>query len=113
MLDSSFKYEDLKKVAQQIKEITDILHPISQPNNFFDIRILEVEPMFVPKIKIRDDFKWCSDGFRREMNNWLKEMFGVVDKSAVPKGKGYLIANEFFIMRVDDRHSVSTKLCAT
>lgn len=42
------------------------------------------------KISLDPKFKWCSDEFRREMNSWLREQFGV-------KNTAYVMGNKLLV----------------
>lgn len=49
-------------------------------------RKVVVDPLFgaSPRIKIPDDFPWCSDAYRAKHNKWLLDRFGATqDRMAI------------------------------
>ncbi len=46
----------------------------------------------VPKIQIRADFKWCSDEFRANFNQWLLDEFGTKEVAYMISGGTIVIS---------------------
>ena len=69
-------------------------HLLQNPWNreFMGMKIHEAPVKFIPKIQISETFNACSDDFKKDMNLWLLDKFGVNEISPIKKG-------EVFIMR--------------
>ena len=84
-----------------LESVLSILRQIEKPLpdpfalNFCGMKIIEA-PEY-PVLQLSNNFQWCSDDFRADMNMWLLKTFGT--RSLVPKGTAYILAGRYAIMR--------------
>lgn len=85
----------LAKLRETIKSMPvyderDIF-PFGKPFSLgpFNMRVFEIDADIRPVLRIRDEVP-CTDEVRREVNEWLLEMFGTRDHSLFARGRAIL-----------------------
>jgi len=86
----------------------DPLSPFSQLS-MLGLSIVSVEERYEPVIKLSEKVP-VGDTFRREMNDWLVEMFGMRDVTTIPKGSAIILGGSRILMRSRDAVKLSSLL---
>ena len=90
MSNDTLTYTKLRDAMKELERLTPA-NTISDPFRLDYLGMKIIEAPEHPVLKLRDDFEWCSEEFRSEMNAWLLDRFGT--RSIVPKGTAYVFSN--------------------
>lgn len=111
MTNDTITIEDLKRIQDEIRDTfrvpMDPVYPSYGPQQFVGLPVMEVPINIVQKIKIRDDFKWCTDEGRNKINDWLFEMFGCYDQTPIPPGQVFMFNHSMLAIRKDEMSAIT------